>query len=64
MKKPLISLDTHRKKFRTDKAAAADLGADYITYRRWLFKTAYTPDNSAWRMVMEAKGIELPRRPL
>ena len=69
VKPKLITLRQHRDKFQSDKAAAADLGADYMTYRRWLGvgigkgKRIYSPGGSAWRRLAEAKGVDLPRRP-
>lgn len=62
MPKKLISINDHRKKFKTDKAAADDLELDYMTYRRWLGRKVYSPDDSAWRRILEARGIDLPRR--
>ena len=63
VKPKLITLRQHRDKFQSDKAAAADLGADYMTYRRWLAEIICSPDGSAWRRLAEAKGVDLPRRP-
>ena len=63
MKPKLITLRQHRAKFLSDKAAAGDLGADYMTYRRWLGEDIYSPEGSAWRRILEGKGIDLPRRP-
>lgn len=60
--KKIQTLQQHRKAFPTDKAAAADLGADYMTYRRWLAEAIYSPEGSAWRQVLEGKGVELPHR--
>lgn len=63
MKKKLISLHDHRKGFKTDKAAADDIGAEYMTYRRWIDGEFFSPEKSAWRRILEARGIDLPRRP-
>ncbi len=63
MKQKLISLAQHRKKFASDKAAADDLGAEYMTYRRWVSGDFFSPEKSAWRRILEARGVDLPRRP-
>ena len=61
--KPLTTLDDHRKRFKSDKAAARDLGADYMTYRHWLYREAYSPENSAWRrLLLATHKIDLPRK--
>jgi len=63
MKQKLISLRDHRKKFKTDEAAATDLGVTHImTYWRWLNEKVYSPEGSAWRRILEARGIDMPRR--
>jgi hypothetical protein len=63
--KPPKSLDDHRKQFQSDAAAARHLGLGYHQYRRWLQRHSYSPDNSAWRIILlDHHNVELPRRPV
>ncbi len=61
--KNLISIDEHVKKFKDNAAEAARaLDVDYQTYIRWLRRKTFACEHSAYRKLMAAQGIDLPRR--
>jgi hypothetical protein len=62
--KKLITIDEHLKQNGGNIAEAArSIGEEYMQYYRWLKRTCYARDHSKTRKVLEALGIDLPRRP-